>query len=204
MPPDVVDRIDKLPFQSHEIQARLGLQGWLNSMDDQTALRRYMLEPTATICGFTSGYGGEGSKTVLPSEAMVKLDCRLVPNLTPHLVEGLIRRHLDARGFGDIDLKLLGGEEPAMEPRDSLVRRAAIAACQQIFDHTPVISPWFAGSGPMYPLSVMLGIPVISGGATWHPEGHAHAPNENIFVEDYFRAMHFTAALVDHFAQGTA
>jgi acetylornithine deacetylase/succinyl-diaminopimelate desuccinylase-like protein len=52
----------------------------------------------------------------------------------------------------------------------------------------------------MYPLSVMLDIPVISGGATWHPKGRAHAPNENIFIEDYFNAMRFLASLMSAFA----
>lgn len=202
MPDWVIEWIDGLPFESEQIRQRVGLEHWLNGMDDKAALRRYMLEPTVTICGFDSGYKGEGTKTVLPAEAMVKLDCRLVPNLTPHLVQELIRKHLDARGFQDISLTLLGGEEPAMEPQDSVVRRAAIAACQDVFGHEPILSPWFAGSGPMYPLSVMLGIPVISAGATWHPHARAHAPNENIFVEDYFNAMHLTAALMGHFATG--
>ncbi|MBI5928358.1 MAG: M20/M25/M40 family metallo-hydrolase [Chloroflexi bacterium] len=202
MPDWVIERIDDLPFESAQIRNRVGLEHWLNGMDDKTALRRYMLEPTLTICGFDSGYKGEGTKTVLPAEAMVKLDCRLVPNLTPHLAQELIRKHLDARGFNDISLTLLGGEEPAMEPQDSLVRRAAIAACQDVFGHEPIISPWFAGSGPMYPLSVMLGIPVISAGATWHPHARAHATNENIFVQDYFDSMHLTAALMRHFAAG--
>lgn len=200
MPQSVLERIDALPFESAKMKENYGLQGWLNGMDDATALRRYMLEPTATICGFESGYTDQGSKTVLPAKAMAKLDCRLVPNLTAKLAQELIRKHLDARGFTDIQLTLLGGEDPAMDVQDSLVRKAAVAACQRTFNQVPVISPWFAGSGPMFPLSVELGIPVISAGTTWNPGSRAHSPNENILLKDYFESMRFTAALLDEYA----
>jgi acetylornithine deacetylase/succinyl-diaminopimelate desuccinylase-like protein len=200
MPQELLERIDALPFEAEKMKQNYGLKAWLNEMDDKSAARRYLLEPTVTICGFLSGYTEEGTKTVLPAKALAKIDCRLVPNLTVRLAQELIRKHLDARGFGDIELKLLGGEDPVMEVQDSAVRQAAIAACRQTFDQEPVISPWFAGSGPMYPLSVMPGIPVISAGATWHPGARAHAPNENIFVKDYFASMRFTAHLIDTYA----
>jgi acetylornithine deacetylase/succinyl-diaminopimelate desuccinylase-like protein len=42
-----------------------------------------VFEPTATICGLTSGYQGAGTKTVLPAQASAKVDFRLVPDQTP-------------------------------------------------------------------------------------------------------------------------
>lgn len=200
MPQEVIDRIDALPFESEKIRSRIGIEGWLNGLDDVAAHRRLMLEPTVTICGLESGYTDEGSKTVLPAKAMAKIDCRLVPNLTPEIAQDLIRKHLDARGFSDIEIVLLGGEGPAMQSRDSALRRAAISASKQIFKQDPIMIPWFAGSGPMYPLSVELDIPAVSAGATWHPNTRAHSPNENIFVDDYFESMRFMAALVEQFA----
>ncbi len=200
MPPEIIERIDNLPFESQKMRQNFGISDWINEMDDDEARRRYMLEPTLTICGLESGYTEAGTKTVLPSTAMAKIDCRLVPNLTPEIAQDLIRQHLDARGFDDIDVVMLGGEGPAMDPQDSAIRRAAIKASQATFEQKPVISPWFAGSGPMYPLSVELGIPVVSAGATWHPGARMHAPNENIYVKDYFQTMRFMAALVEHFA----
>ncbi|NDJ84963.1 MAG: M20/M25/M40 family metallo-hydrolase [Chloroflexi bacterium] len=200
MPQPTIDRIDALPFESERMRANFGLSQWLNAMEDETALRQYYLAPTMTICGLESGYTDAGTKTVLPAQAMAKIDCRLVPDLTPEIVQDLIRKHLDARGFEDIELVPLAGEHPAMDMQDSQVRRAAIAASQAVFGQDPVIVPWFAGSGPMYPLSTQLGIPVISAGATWHPGGRAHAPNENIFEEDYFAAIRFMAVLIDRFA----
>lgn len=198
---DMLERIDSLPFNAEKMQENFGITGWINAMDNQQANRRHFVEPTMTISGFESGYIGVGTKTIVPAKAWCKLDFRLVPDLTPGIVENLMRKHLDRRGFTGIKIVQLAGEHPAMDVRDSEVRQAAIDACIETFGEEPLISPWFTGSGPMYPLSVMLDIPVISAGATWHPKARAHAPNENIFVEDYFNSMRYTAALFDHFAR---
>jgi len=193
--------IDAVPLEFEAMRRNWGLDAWLNGMTDDEARRRYFAEPTITICGLQSGYTGAGSKTVLPAEAMVKLDFRLVPNLTPELAYDLLRAHLDRRGFTDIEIVKLGGEPPASSPPGSLIERAAVAASITTWKKEPVMMPWFAGSGPMYAMSTLLGIPVCFAGATWHPDMRAHSPNENIFIDDYFDSMRFTAALIDHFAQ---
>lgn len=192
--------IDAIPMTFEEMRKRWGLERWLNDMSDYDARRRYYAAPTITICGIESGYTGVGSKTVLPAEAMVKLDFRLVPDLTPELAQDLLRQHLDRRGFSDISITFLGGEGPAKSPPDSLVERAAKAASQDAWGKTPIIQPLTPGSGPMYSLSTMLGIPVVFAGATWHPDTRAHSPNENIFVDDYFASMRFLGAFVHRFA----
>ncbi len=191
--------IDSLPIEAEDFKTTYGLDRFLNNMDVSAARRRLYEIPTLTICGFDSGYHGAGSKTVLPAKAAVKLDFRLVPDLTPQIVESLLRKHLDTRGFTDIEIFKLGGENPAKSPIDSAIHRAAIAASEDTLDKTPVIFPWFAGSGPMYPLSTMLNIPVVSAGTTWHPDARAHSPNENILEQDYFDDMLFTASLLSHF-----
>lgn len=201
---EMLAAIDALPIDDLPLDMqRYGLSHWLNGMNDKTAYRRLLTEPTVTICGIESGYTQKGSKTVLPAHAFAKVDCRLVPNLTPHIVQELLRAHLDKRGFNDIEIRLLGGEEPADSEIDSRITRAAIKASQITWNKTPIIAPRTAGSGPMYPLSTMLGIPTICAGATWHPDAKAHSPNENILERDYFDAMRFTAALLDCFAAET-
>lgn len=193
--------IDAIPIPFEAMRERFGIGEWLNGMSDHDARRQYISAPTITICGLTSGYGGAGSKTVLPAEASVKLDFRLVRGLTPELAHDLLREHLDRRGFTDITITPMGAEHFAASPSGSLVERASIAASETTWGKTPVIYPWYAGSGPVYPLSTQLGIPVIFAGTTWHPNARAHSPNENILVKDYFSSMQFTAAFLAHFAQ---
>ncbi len=73
-------------------------------------MRRLYFEPALNINGFHAGYGGPGSKTVLPAEAGAKLDIRLVPDQDPQKVLAGLRGHLNQHGFGDGWLPQLLGE----------------------------------------------------------------------------------------------
>ncbi|MFN8421493.1 MAG: M20/M25/M40 family metallo-hydrolase [Anaerolineae bacterium] len=187
---------DDLP----ERQANWQLKEWLGGVSEREAFIRLYTEPTMTISGFHSGYGGPGSKTVLPAHAYAKIDFRLVPNLTYGTALKLVREHLDRRGYQDIEVRLIGGEEPADSPIDSRIKRAAVKASEQVWNKTPLVFPRFAGSGPMYPLSTMINVPTISCGAVSHPDSKIHSPNENIYEKDYVDAMRLFAALMDNFA----
>jgi acetylornithine deacetylase/succinyl-diaminopimelate desuccinylase-like protein len=193
-------RIDAVPMEFEAMREKWGLASWINDLDNRAARRRYFGEPTITICGIHAGYEGEGSKTVLPAVAVAKLDFRLVDGLTAQLAHDMLRAHLDRRGFTDITIKDLGGEEFAASAPGQLPERAAIAASQDCWGKTPLMFPWYAGSGPMHPFDAVLGQPMVFAGATWHPNARAHSPNENIFVKDYFESMRFTAAFIERFA----
>jgi acetylornithine deacetylase/succinyl-diaminopimelate desuccinylase-like protein len=193
-------RIDAVPMEFEAMRQRWGIDGWLKNASDHEARRRFLSEPTITICGIYSGYEGAGSKTVLPAEAVAKLDFRLVDGLTSALAHTLLRQHLDRRGFTDITIEELGGEEFAASAPGQLPERAAVAASQDTWGKVPIMYPWYAGSGPMHPFDAVLGLPMVFAGATWHPDIRAHSPNENIFVKDYFESMRFTAAFIERFA----
>lgn len=194
-------QIDALPFDGEQRLKDLGLKAWLGNVEHAEANRRWMLNPTMTICGFDSGYAGEGVKTVLPHRARVKLDFRLVPHLTPQIIAELLRLHLDQRGFSDIEIVYLGGDPPSMRSGKSLVQTAAIAAYELALGVRPVVAPWMTGSGPMYWLSDFIDLPVISAGATWHPNRRVHAPNENILEADYFKAVRLMGGLIQTFSE---
>ncbi len=190
-----------IPYDEEKELADMGIPAFVNHLTGLELLKKYLYEPTCTICGLYSGYIGEGSKTVLPNHAFAKIDFRLVPNLDPGRVMDLLRKHLDRRGFQDIEVKPTEtGEEVARSPLDAPIVRAAVDAMRAVYPKPPVIYPTSAGSGPMYPLCQALGIPAVSAGCGWY-DSRAHAPNESIRIEDYFQGMLFVRELIDRFAR---
>lgn len=185
-PPSAADLaiLEALPFDEAGWKQIHGIDGFVGGATGTALKRKYFLEPTCTICGLSSGYQGEGSKTVLPAVASAKVDFRLVPDLTPELVRSLLRAHLDVRGFTDIGITPHHGERPSRWPSDTEVAKAAIAANRAAYGTEPVVYPLMAGSGPMAQVCDQLGIPAVGFGC-----GNAgsanHAPNENIAIVDY-------------------
>ena len=188
-----------LPFDEAKRKAALGIERFINDEHGLDVLKRLYYGPTVTICGMQAGYTGEGLKTVLPNTACAKIDCRLVPDLTPEICIALLRAHLDRRGFGDVEIVPLNGEHPAASPVDAPIVAACRTAVQQVYGHDPVMIPLSAGSGPMYPLTTALGIPTVMAGVTY-PGSRAHAPDENIRLDDYFEGLHFIRRLIEAFA----
>ena len=176
--------LERLPFDEAGWKRIHGIAGFVGGLRGTALKQRYFLEPTCTICGLSSGYQGAGSKTVLPAVASAKVDFRLVPDLTPELVRELLRKHLDARGFSDIEITPHHCERPSRWPSDSDVATAAVAANRAAYGTEPVVYPLMAGSGPMAQVCDQLGIPAVGFGS-----GNAgsanHAPNENIAIADY-------------------
>jgi acetylornithine deacetylase/succinyl-diaminopimelate desuccinylase-like protein len=197
--PAELELVDRLPYDGEKIKRTFGARAFINAMDSAQAKRAYYFNPTLTICGLESGYTGPGTKTVLPKEARAKLDFRLVPDLTPELVHDLLRQHLDRRGFDDIEIVPLAGEHTAHSRADTPVVQSAIRAARAVYGAEPVIYPRMAGSGPMYPLSDMLGIPAVLAGIT-HQGARAHAPNEHIRLDDYWQGQRFIGHFIQEFA----
>ncbi len=189
------------PDDSADIMAAYGLDGFLNGMTGGVELRRAaVFEPTCTINGLNSGYQGVGPKTVLPAQAMAKIDFRLVPDQTPEEIVTKLRAHLDAEGFSDIEVRVLGGVRPARVDPDHPFVRLTNEAAADVYGVEPIVEPMIGGSGPNYPFIHVLGLPVVSCGVGY-PGGRAHAPNENIRVGDWLNGTRHTARIVSRFAQ---
>ncbi|MGQ9630039.1 MAG: M20/M25/M40 family metallo-hydrolase [bacterium] len=198
--PEEMEMLRAIPFEEEKIKENFGIPAFIRNLKGIEALKKHLYQPTCTICGFKSGYIGEGSKTVLPNEAVMKLDLRLVPNLTPEIATNLLRRHLDRRGFTDIEMIPLSGERPAKSPPDAPIVRTVVAAARDFYGKPPVVYPTLAGSGPMYPLSQALGIPAVGVGVGY-PGSNAHAPNENIRIDDFIEGIKFMGEVIRRFSE---
>lgn len=202
-PPDETDLalLRTIPFEEAQMMANLGINRWVGGVSGFEAIKRHLTQPTCTICGLESGYTGQGQKTVLPAKARAKVGFRLVPDLEPELVAGLLRRHLDSHGFEDIHIDILGSEHPGKSSPEAGVVQAAIAAARTAYEnHQPVVYPLSAGTGPVWPIAVAHGTPLVGFGASY-PGTNLHAPNENVRLVDYFQAMRMMGRFIAEFGK---
>jgi acetylornithine deacetylase/succinyl-diaminopimelate desuccinylase-like protein len=201
-PPSARDRelLSKLPDPSDDYKERYGVPYFLKGLKGGVDLEvEGVFSPTCTICGLTSGYQGPGSKTVLPARASAKVDFRLVPDQDPADILKKLRTHLDAQGFTDVNIADLGGDHPARTDPDDPFIRLVVRTAADVYDKPMLLVPLIGGSGPSYPFVHDLGLPVATAGLG-HPDGRAHAPNENIRIDLYVKHARHMARIIGEFA----
>jgi acetylornithine deacetylase/succinyl-diaminopimelate desuccinylase-like protein len=168
-----------------------GIDGFLDNLTGQALRERMSFGPTCNIAGLESGYTGEGIKTVLPARARTKIDFRLVPNQEPEEIARSVRAHLDANGYGDVRMEILGSCEPVLTPLDDPFARRVIEIAGAFNGTSAQILPSVGGTlpllGDMRRSVDLLG--VMAPTNVSHIGSRAHAPNENIYLEDLYRAV---------------
>ncbi|MEM2988093.1 MAG: M20/M25/M40 family metallo-hydrolase [Candidatus Bathyarchaeia archaeon] len=181
--PEDMELIEKLEktFDEETVKKEMKVERFINDVHGREALLKYLYSPTLNIDGIWSGYTGPGTKTVLPHKITVKIDVRLVPNMTVEEVIPKIRRHLDKHGFNEI--KIVQLEEGYGWAKTSVREPAAQAVIKTYreFGYEPEIWPHMAGSAPFCMFNrEPLNLPFVEGGIGHG--GRAHAPNEYIVV----------------------
>lgn len=174
--------------QETKIQERAQIKELLNGVQGVDFANKFLNAPTCTICGISSGYTGQGSKTVLPCYAMAKLDFRLVVDQDPHEILSLLRQHLDEHGFTDIEIITHSAAKPSKTPITNPVVKIAEEAGKLVYDKPFIIEPCAAGTGPRYVFSGWTDMPIIGIGPGY-PGALNHAPNENLVISDYCQAV---------------
>ena len=202
--PRDLELIAALPEVSDEYKERYGVESFLKGVTDGVDLRvAEVFKPTCTICGFTSGYQGEGGKTVLPAYASAKVDFRLVPNQKPEDVVLNLRKFLDQGGFEDIEITYLGGEPPARTDPDHPFVALVMRTAEPVYGYPMQISPMIGGSGPNYPFIHILNLPVVTAGVGY-PGSQAHAPNENMRLDLYLKGAEHIARILKEYSLSDA
>lgn len=188
-------QIRSLPFDDAPFRAETGSPALFGEKGYST-LERLWMRPTCEVNGLLSGYTGEGAKTVLPAVAMAKVSCRLVPDQNPAEIERLMRDHVARVAPPGITATVtpLHGGSPWRADLDGPLFDAARRALATAFDREPVIT----GEGGSIPVvgdfQRILGAPVLLVGFGL-PGENAHAPNEWMSEENFFKGMRAMAAL---------
>lgn len=187
--------IQTMAYNEDEIKEQYGIDGFLNNLTGDSLKERLTAAPTCTICGFKSGYTGEGTKTVLPSVAKVKLDFRLVPKQDPKKIVSLLREHLDRHGYSDIEIKEYHGMVPFNTNPNSPFVNTVLAAVDDLYQEPPIILRNLAGSSPMNKMLKKSTVPAVQIGVA-NTRSNIHGPNENIYVDDFIQGIKLTANIM--------
>jgi acetylornithine deacetylase/succinyl-diaminopimelate desuccinylase-like protein len=132
-----------------EAKKLMGVKRWVKDVSWTEALERMAGTPTVNIEGIIGGYTGPRWKTILPHQAIAKLDLRLVPNQSASGALAALKAHLAKGGFGDIDVNMTGGYDPTTTPADASIIKAEEAVYKSA-GIDPVLLPRLGGSWPGY------------------------------------------------------
>jgi acetylornithine deacetylase/succinyl-diaminopimelate desuccinylase-like protein len=149
------------------------------------------------VNGIGGGYQGEGSKTVLPAEAFVKLSFRLVPDQYPADIMQKVTKHLEAHCPAGVKIEVVAGHDgkPYITDPNSKYGLAAQSALRTAFDAEPVLIRE-GGSIPIVQTfrdilgadSLLLGLALS--------DAQIHAPNENFPVANFEAGIRMNQALL--------
>jgi acetylornithine deacetylase/succinyl-diaminopimelate desuccinylase-like protein len=195
--PDFVEQIRRLPFDEKAFLKETGAPS-LEGEANRSTFERLWVRPTCEVNGMLSGYTGEGSKTVLPSKAMAKVSCRLVPDQDPEKIKKLFVEHVrNVTPPGvEVEIEIMHGGKPWRAKLEGPLHDAAERALGRAWG-SPVIHAGEGGSIPIVPeFERILGAPVLLMGFGL-PGENAHAPDEWMSYENYVKGMHASAALFE-------
>lgn len=200
--------IENEPFDENAIKKEHGIESFLNNITGFEAKKAFAGMPTCNICGLVSGYGGQGAKTVLPSNAIAKLDFRLVPDMVPEIQFERLKKHLQKHGYGNhkdsekidgvdnnLEIKLLDGEPAARTSINHPFVKIVKEASNKIYREA-IINVSSAGTGPMYYFHDILKVPCvcIGGGDILN---RVHSPNECMKIDRLIKTVKWIGAILE-------
>jgi acetylornithine deacetylase/succinyl-diaminopimelate desuccinylase-like protein len=192
--------LGRIPLEEEKVKRSLGLKEFLQKRTGIHAKRALFFTPTCTINGMLTGYTGPDSKTVLPKEALAKLDFRLVPNQTSREILRKLRKHLSKKGFENVRVIRHGSTDPARTPVTDKFVNIVTKAAEKVYRKKAVVYPTSAASGPMHLFRNTLRSPVVSAGCS-HADPKTHAPNENLTLKGFLLGTKFMATILNDFGQ---
>ncbi|ATF13330.1 M20/M25/M40 family metallo-hydrolase [Brevibacillus sp. HB1.2] len=187
-----LDLLRKLPFEREVLIEQIGYPDI--EADAETFYRLVSLEPTFNICGFHSGYGGDGSKTIIPATARVKMDIRLVIDQDPDDIFQKLCEHVKKHN-PSIEVLHQGEMKPSRTSAELEIVKVVTQAVRDAYRVDPLLVPGVGGSLPDYVWTQILGVPSVMVPYANADEAN-HAPNENMVVDLFYQGISCTCHVI--------
>jgi acetylornithine deacetylase/succinyl-diaminopimelate desuccinylase-like protein len=155
--------------------------------------RRYLGSPTFNLGNVLIHRTRPWSQFLLPCEVRAQVDIRLVPDQDPDAVVAAIRRHLEERGFGDVEVLTRLSYRPwSIDREHPLVETAR--RTYRAFGREPEVH---ASSGTSHSFSLFdgVGLPLVVcglgiGGRSFHTSEFAQIAGLREFEKSVVRFLH--------------
>ena len=161
------------------------------------------IRPNLEINGIESGYTGKGFKTIIPSKAMLKLSCRLVPRQDPSHILSLIETFFKKNLPKEMEISFERGSQALAvktSPRSETARCVA-KAYKRVYK-TRCLRKLCGGSIPIAPsLSKVSGAEPVMMGVSL-AEDQVHASNEYFSFDRLKEGFLSITQLLEIFANG--
>ncbi|MBQ9398203.1 MAG: dipeptidase [Bacteroidales bacterium] len=191
--------LGRAPYNAQEYMAGIGVKA-LTGEKGYTTLERVGIRPCLDVNGIWGGYTGEGSKTVIPSEAHAKISMRLVPNQDSKTIAKLFAKHFKAiapKGV-TVEVEEKHGGDGFLIPISSKAYQAASRAVGEVYGVEPVPS---RGGGSIAILAEMQRAlhadPLLMGFGL--ERDFIHSPNESYLLSQFYKGMESIALFYQYF-----
>ena len=189
------EQIKRYPLKDAQLKKLLGAPQLFGERGF-TPTEQRSSRPTFEINGLTSGYQGEGSKTIVPAWARAKITCRLVPNQRPAHVRKIVCAWLKKNCPPTVRLEITAGHgaEAYLVPPTSAPAQAALRALEKAFGARPVLMRE-GGSIPIVnEFKKILGADSLLIGIGL-PVDNAHSPNEKFSLDCFEQGQRMSVYL---------
>jgi acetylornithine deacetylase/succinyl-diaminopimelate desuccinylase-like protein len=161
-----------------------GVKRFVGDREGADLLYAYLYAPSINISEIRSAGVGDTPRLtmLLPDTARAGVELRLVTEITAQEVIDCVRRHLDARGFAEVEIMQLGMWDAQRVPADAPVVEAALETLEQ-YGRTPVVWPIQPFGGPWAGVAQRLGVPSLGGAALGYGANGGGSANEYYVIE---------------------
>lgn len=195
--------IRDIPYDLQQFKREYAISNILGGGTDPVeVIKRLIFTPTCNISGIKGGWAGERGKTIVPCEAWVRLDMRLVKGMSIAQAKEKLLQFIEKSPYGPFDVKIKANNEPYQCPPSHELVKLSTQLATSVYGEAPVVWPLLDGSGPMCMFPKYLGgdVFIIGLGAPFST-ANTHAPDENISIDQYLTAIKLMANIFHEYLE---
>ncbi len=201
LPPDILAQWRKLDLTAESFLKPIGLSIPAGEKG-RLLIEQISSRPTCDVNGIVGGYIGEGSKTVIPAEALAKVSFRLVEGQDPERIRKAFRDYVLARLPGDCRAEFAGHSNAPAVALDWNMKPLAAA-------RRALAAEWgkdavLMGSGASIPIVAdfkrVLGLDALLVGFALDDD-NIHSPNEKYDLRSFQKGIRSWARILAALAE---